>query len=391
MSTPLELRIVSDVAEFDRLRAPWNAACDASVDANVFLTWEWLRTWWEHFGAAAQLHVITMWERDDLVATAPLMRSRVGVGPVVGTFFESVSHDAGDYGGIVLVRREEEAVALLLGHLEEVATSRGHPVVFSRLVADSHFVEFLRRSLRGVPGIGYSEVPLDGSCPYTDATAGFDLRKAAKRHKIGQRLRRLEERHREVVFEHHTHGRLEAGLDAFLEVHRRRWAGETDRLQGLLADPASERFLLDAIRALDIVGRTRLLTLSADGRPIAVELDLEYRSRLYMLKGAFDPDYGEFSPGQLVNHRAIADALQRGITEVDFMRGGQEYKRRWANGERTLLAAMLSRRGVPGRLDRGRTRAARSLRRRHRRVRRSPAAEPTRRPETLHGERLSNE
>ncbi|MEX1146587.1 MAG: GNAT family N-acetyltransferase [Acidimicrobiia bacterium] len=364
MSTPLELRVVSDVAEFDRLRAPWNAACDASVDANVFLTWEWLRTWWEHFGAAAQLHVVTLWERDELVAAAPLMRSRVGVGPVEGTLFQSVCHDAGDYGGVVLVRREEEAVALLLAHFEDVATSRRSPVLLSRLVADSRFVEHLRRRLASVPTLACTEVPLDGACPFIDFTAGFEFEKLTKKHRVTQRLRRLEERHPDVVFEHRTHECLEAGLDAFLEVHRRRWAGETDRLRGLLADPASEQFLLDAIRALDQIGRARLLTLTADGRPIAVELDLEYRARLYMLKVAFDPEFAEFSPGWLLRKRAIEDAMQRGVTEYDFMRGGQEYKRGWANGERTLVAATLTRAGLAGRSDRQRLRIARSLQRR---------------------------
>jgi CelD/BcsL family acetyltransferase involved in cellulose biosynthesis len=361
----LELRVVSDAAEFDRLREPWNAAVDASIDANVFLTWEWLRTWWEHFGSAAQLHVVTLWERDELLAAAPLMRSRVGVGPIAGTWFQSVSHDAGDYGGIVLLRREEEVLALLLGHLEDVATSRESLVLFSRLATDSRFVEHLRRALVPFPALACTEeVVLDGACPFIDFTVGFDLHTAAKTHRVTQRLRRLEERHGEVAFEYHTDGRLEAGLDALVEIHRRRWAGQTDGLRGLLAAPASERFLLDAVRVLDNVGRSRLLTLSAGGRPIAVELDLEYRSRLYMLKSAFDPDYAEFGPGQLVTHRAIADALERGITEVDFMRGGEEYKRRWANCERTLLAATLSRRGVLGRLDRRRIRSASALQRR---------------------------
>ncbi|MEX0666247.1 MAG: GNAT family N-acetyltransferase [Acidimicrobiia bacterium] len=366
----LELRVVSDVVEFDRLRAPWNAAADASVDANVFLTWEWLRTWWEHFGAAAQLHVVTLWERDELVAAAPLMRSRVGVGPVAGTLFQSVSHDAGDYGGVVLVRREEEAVALLLAHFEDVATSRRSPVLLSRLVADSRFVEHLRRRLASVPTLACTEVPLDGACPFIDFTAGFEFEKLTKKRDIPRLLRRLEERHRDLCFEHHTGARLDAGFEAFLDVHRRRWAGKTERLRGMLADAASERFLLDAIRNLDCIGRVRLLSLNAGQRPIAVELDLEYRARLYNLKVAFDPEFAEYGPGWLLRKRAIEDALQRDVTEYDFMRGGQEYKRRWANGERTLVAATLTRAGPAGRRDRQRLRVVRSLQRRLRRSRR---------------------
>jgi CelD/BcsL family acetyltransferase involved in cellulose biosynthesis len=107
-----------------------------------------------------------------------------------------------------------------------------------------------------------------------------------------------------------------------------------------------------------------VLTLQADGRPIAARLDLELGGRNAMLKHAIDPEFSAYGPGHLIHHRAFEDGIARGVDEFDFLRGDDEYKRRWANRERHLEAVTLTRRGPAGRLARPRVRLARRLDRR---------------------------
>jgi CelD/BcsL family acetyltransferase involved in cellulose biosynthesis len=85
---------------------------------------------------------------------------------------------------------------------------------------------------------------------------------------------------------------------------------------------------------------------------------------MFMFKGAFDPDFGAFSPGQLLHHRVIEDGLEAGLEVVDWGRGDQLYKRRWANGERSQVTVTVTRSGLGGRLDAQRLRATRALERR---------------------------
>ena len=80
-----------------------------------------------------------------------------------------------------------------------------------------------------------------------------------------------------------------------------------------------------------------------------------------MFKGAFDPAFGEYSPGQLTHYRVFEDGIARGVEEFDFMRGDHPYKRRWANGDRSLVTVTLTRAGLAGRLAASRHRAARTL------------------------------
>jgi CelD/BcsL family acetyltransferase involved in cellulose biosynthesis len=363
---PLTVEVVEDPAAFDALHDEWNAAGRAAVDTNVFLTWEWLRTWWRHFGeprADAHLHVVVLRDAEGLVAAAPLFRTRRGVGPVRAAVLQTIAHDAGDYGGVILVRRVEDAVDALLDHC--TAQLRSHAaVVLSRLTTDSALLARLRAAAADPARaeelvVAESELP-DAVCPYTDVRDGYNLTRHLKKHKIRQRMRRLGEKH-EVAFEYHSGPSLDEGLDRLVAVHQARWDDHEDEMQGLFANPDQAEFLLDGIRALDGAGCLRLLTLTADGRPVAAELDFEFARRVYMFKGAFDPAFGEFSPGQLTNYRVFEDGIERGVEEFDFMRGDHPYKRRWTNGDRSLVTVTLTRPGLAGRLAAGRHRAARTL------------------------------
>ena len=64
---------VSDIAGLRRLRPEWNGLLCRSPASSVFLTWEWIATWWEHFGREGDLLILAV--RDEsgrLVGLAPL-------------------------------------------------------------------------------------------------------------------------------------------------------------------------------------------------------------------------------------------------------------------------------------------------------------------------------
>lgn len=364
--SPLTVDVVETPAAFDALRDEWDAAACASVDANVFLTWEWLRTWWRHFGEQrpdAHLHIVVLRDELGIVAAAPLYRTERGVGPVRVAVLQTIAHDAGDYGGVILVRRHAEAIDTLLDLC--VARLRNHAaVVLSRLPDDGVLVDRLRAAAvdpaRATKLVVTESALADAVCPYTDVREGYNLTKHLKKHKIRQRMRRLSEKH-EVAFEYHTGPTLDEGLDRLVAVHEARWDDREEEMQGLFADSDHAEFLLDGIRALDRAGWLRLLTLTADGRTVSAELDFDFAGRVYMFKGAFDPAFGEFSPGQLTHYRVFEDGIARGVEEFDFMRGDHPYKRRWANADRSLVSVTLTRPGLAGKLAAGRHRAARTL------------------------------
>lgn len=367
-ASDLRLDVVTDDDGFAALRGEWADAAAADADPNVFLTWPWASTWWRHFGARdrvdgdeprreTDLHIVVVRDHLGVVGIAPLYRERLGGGLLGMTVLRRLNHDAGDYGGMVLARRAEAAVKLLVDHLAAQLRRDVSVVVLSRLASDARFTRLLGDELvRHAATVETVVHPIGDACLYTDVRGGFDLAAQAKRHKIAQRLRRLGEQHGEVAFVDHTGDTLEDGLDRLVALHQRRWDALDAPMQGLLAVDAQREFLLDAARALDADGMLALRSLEAGGRPVAVELDFVHQRRLFLFKGAFDPAYAAFSPGQLLFHTVFAEGLAAGIEVFDFCRGDAPYKRRWTNRERHISTVTLSRPGLAGALARQRFR-----------------------------------
>lgn len=376
----LRLDIVRDDHTFAALRGEWTDLAAADPEPNIFLTWPWAHTWWQRFGQGRphhELHIAVVRDAVGVVGIAPLYSSRVGAGPVFTTAIQRINHDAGDYGGMLLGRRADEAVALLVDHLGAQLHGGRAVVVLSRLASDARFTGLLGDELVRHAATIEPLVESIDTCLLTDVSGEFNLNKLAKKHRIRQRLRRLGEAHDPVEFVVHTGDTLEAGLDRLVTLHDRRWEEIDDPMQGLLADGEHQQFLLDAIRALDAEGMVRLLSIEAAGTPVAVELDFVHQRRVFLFKGAFDPDFAEFSPGQLLTHKVFEDGLAAGIEVFDFCRGDVPYKRRWTNGERHLTTITLSRPGLAGAAARQRFRVARALERRVRARRARPAGSST--------------
>jgi CelD/BcsL family acetyltransferase involved in cellulose biosynthesis len=335
----LTLEVVDDDARFAELRGDWADVAAADADPNIFLTWPWAHTWWRHFGAGradCELHIVVVRDAQGIVGLDPLFRSKVGFGRLAVPALQRISHDSGDYGGMLLARRGDEVVALLVAHLGAQLHGRVAVVVLSGLPSDARFTSLLGDELvRHAATVETMVEQLGDACLFTDVRAGFDLARQARKHKIRQRARRLGDEHGAVTFVDHTGDTLATGLDRLLSLHDRRWDGIDQPMQGMLADPARRRFLLDAIRALDAEGMVVLLSIEVDGTPVAVELDFVHGNRLFLFKGAFDPDYAAFSPGHLLRHKVFEDGLADGVDVFDFCRGDAQYKRRWANGEAT--------------------------------------------------------
>src|SRR5690606_14870124 len=124
-----------------------------------------------------------------------------------------------------LGRRAGEAVALVVEHLAaQLQSDAAAVVVLSRLASDARFTALVGDELvRRAATVETVVARLGEACLFTDVRDGFDLAKQAKKHKIRQRTRRLEEQHDDVDFVTHTGATLKAGLDRLVALHDRRW------------------------------------------------------------------------------------------------------------------------------------------------------------------------
>src|SRR5437588_2509491 len=76
------LEQITDVGQLETLVPAWRELFTASATTNPFAHPAWLKTWAEHFVAPGALRMVAVWERDRLVALAPLYREVAGRGPL---------------------------------------------------------------------------------------------------------------------------------------------------------------------------------------------------------------------------------------------------------------------------------------------------------------------
>jgi CelD/BcsL family acetyltransferase involved in cellulose biosynthesis len=124
-------------------------------------------------------------------------------------------------------------------------------------------------------------------------------------------------------------------MDALICLHEARWRQKHQA--GVLHSEEVRRFHRSAAPALLRAGLLRLYGLCYQGQWAAVHYCLSAHGRTYYYLAGFDPSIASHSPGNLLIHHSITEAMESGDREYDFLRGQEQSKYRWgAKNTRTF-------------------------------------------------------
>jgi hypothetical protein len=133
-------------------------------------------------------------------------------------------------------------------------------------------------------------------------------------------------------------GDVEAAFESVVTLHQRRWGSRPGG--GVFADDRARRFHGDIVRVFSEQGRVSIDLLLLDGRPIAGVYGFLYQGVYSFYLPGFDPDIvPKSSPGLLLLHQLIEQAVGDGARMVDLLQGSQPYKLEWSTGLRRLATA----------------------------------------------------
>src|SRR6267378_4429941 len=79
----VSVEIVENTERLMGMREEWNDLLAESAADCLFLTWEWLSTWWRHLSGDRKLYISTVRSRGRLVALAPLVVRPPGISSVL--------------------------------------------------------------------------------------------------------------------------------------------------------------------------------------------------------------------------------------------------------------------------------------------------------------------
>jgi hypothetical protein len=222
----LSIEEVNNVEKFQSLRETWNALLQESGDRNVFLTWEWLFTWWQHYGSGKKLRIFLIKDSDKIIGIAPFMQSKYQKGLFSIDVMENICARNCDYSGIILAERKNESIPVLLNCLEKIIRDSNIIVRIWNIPDNSNFLGILREQYPSFSKSLSLDERIINLCPYIDLPTTWDeyFRTLSKNRRGDlRRAKSLQKDHRVEFKKYDSGDNLGDQLRVLFELHQKRW------------------------------------------------------------------------------------------------------------------------------------------------------------------------
>ena len=300
----------------DSLVDEWRRLEVSCRGATPFQSSEWLIPWWRCF-AHDDLRVITVRRHDTLCAVLPLVLESKPEGKRV-TLLGTGNTDHLDI--LADDRWRGAATVIALGAVVS-SLEPGDWCEFEQLPAWSPLLAAPAPS-----GWRWDSEQCD-VCPVLRVSPADGDPLPARRSAEARRARGRLGRRGCWTIELVRHETLDDALSALFELHQARWHARSD--PGVLGGSAVRRFLRGVARGFLERGMLRVHALRLDDRIVGVNLGFQRAGRRFFYIGGFDPTLKSLSIGTVLLEHAIREALDEGVTEIDFLRGSESYKYQW--------------------------------------------------------------
>jgi CelD/BcsL family acetyltransferase involved in cellulose biosynthesis len=346
--TDTKIRIISESNEFESLSEVWDSLLRKSGDNNpIYLTHEWLLTWWKHCGEGKKLNVILIEKEGQPIGIVPLMRTEYRIGLFKIHALETIGSLNCNHIGLIRSGDREEAVSAFLAYLEE-ELAKGELVLRLTWVPDDcEFLDLLRRCISAPSRNLVMQEKAKTLAPYITLPSTWDeyFRSLSqnRRHTLRRKLRSLEKAHN-VEFWDCTGDNLESMLRRFIDLQERRW--QSAHVKGVFSDPKMEAFYRDIATQFVKKGWLHFSCLIVDGVVVSAEYAFIYNHKFYCATSARDIDYSKYNVGHLHQMFLIKYAIQRGLREFDFLRGDEPYKFHWTESSRRYINFVIGKKGL---------------------------------------------
>lgn len=343
--------------DFLKLREEWNNLLQQSRSNTIFLTWEWLYTWWEIFKKGRKLFILLAKENEEIIGIAPLLKRRVyyfGILPFDRLEFLATGEEEKDetcsvYLNFIIKKgKEQEVVDHILRYLLEQS---------------SHWDEIILRDMIETNGntILFKKFSNNGSCYKTVSNSKciyINLPNSWEEYLVGlgAKKRRNIRRDRKLlgkafiinytVVDFNESKDFPHVLKPMKEIHQKEW--QSKNKPGVFASSKFTQFVNKLSLRTAELKWLKLSYLKLDGKEMAFRYTFSYNNKIYDYITGFIPTSDErIGLGTVLLSYCIEDVIKSGTKEWDFLKGGSgSWKGEWANAERELMSIKISKKTV---------------------------------------------
>jgi hypothetical protein len=346
---------------FDELADEWREVLDLSPHSSPFLSAEWFKLWFAHFGQKTTLSVWTIRDaQQKLLAVVPLYK--------LGDSYHLLGNlELSDYADFIFDKNRTEEVTAALTEffsgqlswqkIELLSVPAASPTLSFLFDQNSkHDWAFTNETQTVCPVIGLPE-NWDG---YLDVIG------KKQRHEVKRKWRNLASEHECQIycFENEKNvsvttlsvdptemlsyepateladlpSTFENAFSIFHELHQNSspekkafWTSEIEQFfPALLKEFAKQNWL-------------RLFVLTVDGKHVAASLAFVSHHTFFLYNAGYDLVFQPLSVGQVLTSVTIQYAIQQKLQRYDFLRGDEVYKFRLGGVGEEIKNVLLSR------------------------------------------------
>jgi len=327
----LTVSLSHDAQDFQNLREEWEKLQERNASDNAFLTWDWLYTWWEHYGNEYELWLLQAREAEQLVGIAPLMASKRQIMPLLSwkEIGFVASPEPFDHLDFLIDRGKEHSVLSAFVSCLKEESSRWNVIRFDKIPEYSPHIDILHSLIPTLVDLEQQahtcpaiELPPDWEAYLKSLSKGKREQTRRQRRKVDKQFG--DSFKWDIVTDS---SELSATIDTLVAYHQSAWTEKGER--GAFYSEEKIKFYKAAARALLSSGRLRLYRIFIEDRVVGVSYNLEFGGRQMYYSSGIDDSDATLSLGHLLHAVMIEDAINRGISWYDFLWGDERYKFRW--------------------------------------------------------------
>ena len=338
----LKIATICDVENFKTLRSEWDALLQKSFSNGLFLTWEWVYSWWKAYHTKKELNIICVRNNHNyLIGIAPLFIHKTkyykaNVSEL--TFIGDLSSDRQDF---IVDKKYPEVYKLIVS---SILAKTNWTIVrleqipeWSCLVTDAK--KDRRYELEETSYLPFIKIHSDWEIFYKGLSSKF---KRDLNHKNNVLKR-------EGVWEYKTINHLdniEDKLKFFFEIELKSRKNNTGR--ALFADKRAMYFQQLFSKYGSDRGWLSLSCINLNNNPVSYLIGYIYDNKYIAYNTAYLPEYYRASPGKLILNETIKYCFKQKLSEFDFLRGATDVKSRWTKTNRTNYRIIIFNKGLKG-------------------------------------------
>lgn len=318
------------ITSFQDTQSDWESVLQESPANTLFLTPQWQKVWWDTFGDGHSLVGFTYPYPEGVAAIASLAKEG-DIVSFVGSqdtfdyndFPIRPGHEIGFYQTLLECMEDQDCRIMRLDSLRDSSPTL------------EHFPEMARQKGYTVE-IEEEDVTSGIALPGTwDDYLGLLNKK--DRHELRRKLRRMDAQTDWKWYSVTEPAEVAERLGEFISLMRQSRPDKDEFMT-----PEREKFFYNITQRMAELGQLKLYFLDMDGSSVATSLCFDYNGTRLLYNSGYDPEYGYYSVGLLLNAMCLKDAIDEGLTYFDFLRGPEPYKAHLGGEQRNLYKMVVT-------------------------------------------------